>query len=316
MPLNGKPLGFLLAFVATALWASFYIVSRFAFGGIDAGLDPVWMSFLRYLMASSALVLVCLFAGRGRALLNALKEDAAAFALLGLLGIALQGLLVFWALKYTTAARCSLFANLSPVFTVAIAFFALREGLGWRKLAGMSLGFAGAAIATFGQGGSDMYFSGSAFPGDMMALASGVFWAAYTVFGRRIVFKHGGLVSATLSMCMGAATLLAFTVLSGRSLSFDISPRLWLATAYLGLFGGAFAFFCWFAALKRLSAGETGAFGYLSVAITPLLSFLTLKESFSASFWVSMAAIVSGVLLMMERPAQDSAELPLEPERN
>ena len=56
MNLNANKIkGLVLGVLATFCWASFYIVSRYFFGTDDDGLDPLWSSCLRYLLASLVL---------------------------------------------------------------------------------------------------------------------------------------------------------------------------------------------------------------------------------------------------------------------
>ena len=79
--------GLLLGFLATFCWASFYIVSRYFFGTDDDGLDPLWSSCLRYLLASLVLF-VCLIALKQiPAWGTALRKDWKMLLLLGLAGL-------------------------------------------------------------------------------------------------------------------------------------------------------------------------------------------------------------------------------------
>jgi drug/metabolite transporter (DMT)-like permease len=298
---KGKKLkGVLLGFAATVFWASFYTVGRCVFGENEDFIDPLFFTFLRFIPASVFFIAVMAWRGVLGSAAMALGKNLWIYFFLALTGIVGEGALVFWSLKYTTAARSSLFANMSPIFTVLLAIFALGEKCGPRKTLGVIIGFAGAAAAIFGRGQSDMYISAAGVFGDLLALASGVCWAAYTVWGTGVATRHGGLVSSGLTIIAGTVLLGVLVLVTGRPMVWVFSWKLWLAVIYLGVFGNAVAYLCWYAALKYLRAGELGAFGYVSAALSALLSFLFLKESFSVWFFIALGAVILGVYLIIE----------------
>jgi drug/metabolite transporter (DMT)-like permease len=302
-------LGFLLAFIATGFWASFYIVSRYAFGENENRIDPVFFSFLRYLMASILFTIILTWQKNLGKAVHILKGNLGIFIFLALTGVVLEGTLIFWSLKYTTAARSSLFANACPIFTMIMAVFALGEIITWRKLLGMTIGFAGAAVAIMTRGNGDIYFSATSVIGDLLALASGICWAAYTVWGTGVSGKYGSLLSTAITVIIGTIILAGIVVLGGGPMVWSYSWPLWAAILYLGVFANGLSYVCWYAALKYLKAGELGAFGYISAALTAMLSFFLLKESFSIYFFIAMTAIIAGVYLMLKQTPE--SEIPL-----
>lgn len=308
---HGKIWGLTLASIATASWGSFYIVARYIFGESENPVDPIFFSFLRFVMASAFFMAVIPLKGLSGDTVKAFKESWKLFLFLALSGIVLEGVLVFWSTKYTTAARSSLFANLSPIFTVIMAVAASREKLDWRKGVGMCVGFAGAAMAISSQSKGDIYFSCVSALGDLLAAGSGVCWAAYTVWGGDVSKRYGSLIGTAVPMFAGTVMLLILTIATGRVGSLALPLKIWLAIAYLGVVGNGVAYLCWYAALKYLKAGEVGAFGYISAAIAATMSFFMLKESFSIWFFLSLGCVVAGVYLMMERekPVENASGL-------
>jgi len=104
---------------------------------------PVFLTFVRYLVASLLLTGIMVYQKKMPVVKECLKKDLVIFLFLGLTGIVGEGTLVFYSLKYTTAARSCLLANASPIFTVLMAYFALNEGMSKAKMTGMLIGFAG-----------------------------------------------------------------------------------------------------------------------------------------------------------------------------
>lgn len=303
-----KLIGLSLAFIPTATWASFYIVSRFAFGENEDIIDPVFFSFLRYFIAGIFMFALIMHQGKFRLMASAMKTDLWMFIFLGITGVVLEGTLLFWSLKYTTAARSSLFANTSPIFTVLIALFALHEKIDSRKICGMLLGFAGAVTAIVSRSQGDLYLSSSGILGDLLAMGSGICWAAYTVWGTGVSNKYGSFISASIVIIFGSIMLFAVVLVTGRPMSWNFPAKLWIATIYLGIMTNAVAYLCWYAALKYLKAGELGAFGYISAILTVIMSFTLLQEKFTFSFFIALAGVIAGVYLMMEKDAKTAAK--------
>ncbi|OGV49520.1 MAG: hypothetical protein A2017_22065 [Lentisphaerae bacterium GWF2_44_16] len=296
-----KLIGFSLAFIPTVSWASFYIVSRFAFGENEDVIDPVFFSFLRYFIAGIFMFALIIHQKKFKAMASAMKTDLWMFVFLGITGVVLEGTLLFWSLKYTTAARSSLFANTSPIFTVLIAIFALNEKPDHRKILGMLIGFAGTFIAIVSRSKGDLYLTSSGILGDLLAMGSGICWAAYTVWGTGVSSRYGSFISASIVIIFGSIMLFAVVLLTGRPMLWNFPAKLWIATIYLGLMTNAVAYLCWYAALKYLKAGELGAFGYISAILTVILSFTLLHEKFTFSFFLALTGVIAGVYLMMEK---------------
>ena len=310
---NKRLIGLLLGLTATSFWASFYIVGRFLFGEDEAKIDPVFLTFVRYLIASVFLMGIIVYQKKMPIVKECLKKDLGIFIFLGLTGIVGEGTLVFYSLKYTTATRSCLMANASPIFTVLIAYFALREGMSKSKIIGMILGFTGICAVILCRGGGDVYMVASAFIGDLMALASGACWAAYTVWGARVSKQYGGMVSGSVSILLGTVMMLPVVFISGSNLSLDLPLRVWLGVIYLGIAANGIAYVCWFSALKYLKAGELGALGYVSAAMTMVLSLILLREKISFLFLIALAMVFYGVYLMMKTPSSQDGNPIKEP---
>jgi len=295
-------IGVLLGLTATSFWASFYIVGRYLFGENESKIDPLFLTFVRYFTASIFLIGVMAYQKKMPVVKECLRKDLVIFIFLGLTGIVGEGTLVFYSLKYTTATRSCLLANASPIFTVIMAYLALNEGMSKSKIFGMLLGFIGISAAILCRGGSDMYMSSSSIVGDLMALGSGVCWAAYTVWGARVSNQYGGVVSGSVSILFGTVLMVPVVLIGGSSMSLDLPLSVWLGVIYLGVFANAVAYVCWFSALKYLKAGELGAFGYISAAMTMMLSLLLLRERINLFFLAALALVFYGVYLMIKAP--------------
>ena len=297
--------GLILGFSATFCWASFYIVSRYFFGTDSDGLDPLWSSCLRYLLASLILFVCLVGLKQLSALKTALRKDWKMLLLLGVIGIAGESTLLFYSMKFTTAARSNLLTNISPVATAVMSWFITREVFSRSQIAGMLLGFIGMCTVFFLRGGDDFSGGNASFlPGDLMAVAAGICWSAFTVLGERAVRQYGPHVIMCGAFLFGALVMIPIMGIAGSRVTLSIDLRGWLMILYIGGISNALANVCWYAALKFLKPGELGSFGYVSIILTFLLAFCFLGEKITLPFALCLATILFGTCLMLKNPGK------------
>lgn len=294
---------------ATVLWASFYPTSRYLFGEEAEAIDALWLTFLRLELGAAGFLLYVLFRQGWRRLWLALKVDWRMFVGLAVIGVAAESFLVFLSLKYTTAARSSLMANTSPIMTAILAYLVLKEEFTHRKVIGMVLGFAGVAGAMLSRGG-DIYGGDASFwIGDLLALASGACWSVYTVWGEGVTRRHGSALATAILLGVGGLSLLPLMLISGSQMTLAMPPRVWLGTIYLGVMAGGVANALWLGALRVISPGRLGAFGYVSSSLALILSVWFLQERVTPWFVLALLMVVVGVYLMMsDKTTPDAPE--------
>ena len=308
MPLMvGKIKGMTLAAFATFCWASFYIVARYFFGTDSDGLDPFWSSFLRYLLAAAVLFVCVITLKQTAVLIDAFRKDWKILLLLGLVGIAGESTLLFYSLQFTTAARSNLLTNISPVATAVMSWFITREVFSRSQICGMMLGFGGMLAVFFLRGGDNFTVGKASFLlGDLMAVAAGICWSAFTVLGESAVKRYGPHVIMCAAFLSGALAMIPIMVIAGSRITFAINPQGWLMILYLGIVSNALANVCWYAALKFLKPGELGSFGFVSILMTVGLAFCFLGEKITLLFVLCLAMILLGAGMMLKLFSSDN----------
>ena len=298
---NKRLLGLLCAFTATMCWASNYPVFRLIFNRAGAqDLDEWWSSWLRTLLCIFVMVPFTFTAKEGSWGLfkKEWKKDWKIFLFLGFALVA-EGALCFAAAKYTTAARTSLFANTSPVFTLLISFLFAKELLSGRKIIGVLMGLAGILLAAFSKGNDAFTLGLSTLRGDLLALLSGVFWATFTVFGGEASSKYNGAFCTVLYRFCGV--LLMTPVLFFCDIQLDLPWKVWLGILYVAGVSGGLAVWLWSIAQKHVEPGVLGSFGYLSAFSATLFSVLFLNEKITFSFIAAFVLILGGLSLIIKQ---------------
>ncbi len=214
----------------------------------------------------------------------------------GTLGMGVAGLfgfhfLLFLALRTAPPVQANLVNYLWPLFIVVLAPLVL-PGMGLRPthyLAAL-LGFAGAVVAILGGGDGAL---GPWSWGYLLALASALIWASYSLLTRRVhpfptaAVGLFGLVSGILSLCCHWLLEPATT----------LTPNEWglLVLAGLGPLGGAFLL--WDKALKLGDPRQIGILSYLTPLTSTAVLTLLGAGPFSWSIVLAAAMIVGAAWL-------------------
>ena len=293
--------GISLGMISTIIWGSFYPISRLLFGHFDDTLEPLNFTFIRFVMAALSLSPIFLFKGNGRKFVDMLRNDWLSLLLLSSIGTVGEGLLIFWAMEFTTAARASLMANASPIWTLLISFIVTHETLTKSNLTGMIIGAVGILLAFIGKG-NDVFTGGaSTFLGDAMALGSGICWAIFTVCGQKFANRYGGLLCCEALLIFATVIMLPFTLIRNGGIVLDYNWQAWAGAIYLGVLSYGLADVFWYTALKHVTPGQLGSLGYVSALLALVISIILLHETFTFVFVCAVICILGGVALMLRQ---------------
>jgi drug/metabolite transporter (DMT)-like permease len=210
---------------------------------------------------------------------------------LGIYGLFAYHFLLFIALRMAPPVEANLVNYLWPLLIVLLAPVLLRD-VRLRPahvLAGLA-GFAGAAIAILGGGGtSGTWWSRGYLP----ALAAAFIWSSYSLWTRRVpsfptaAVGLFGLVSGLLSLACHAV-LEEPVRLSLRDLAL-------IGAMGLGPLGAAF--FLWDKALKTGDARHIGILSYITPLASTALLVLVTGRTFSPSIVAAAALIIGAAIL-------------------
>ena len=204
-------------------------------------------------------------------------------------------------LQYVAAGKAAVVITMNPALTLLLAAWLFKERLNAAILIGMVLALGG-ALTAITQGQVLQFFAGGIQGGEALIFGCVICWAAYTLISRALLHGIDALTATTLTAAMGAAMLLA------GSLLFE-GPRAWLqatqasATTWLSLAALAFAAttvaYAWyFDGVKALGAGNAATYITLVPVFGITISTLWLNEPLPAPLIVGGLIAVSGMALM------------------
>ena len=280
---------YLALLAALFLWAGNWIVARAVRDEISPGIATV----TRQLIVIAVLLPFCF-----RSLFARLKGlKAHGLGILAALAFFGGGphLAIQWlGLHFTTATSGTLYLSISPIFILLLARPLLGEAIAARQWLGVTVSFLGVLlIATQGEI-AQFRFN----PGDLMALASMLMWAAYTVFLR---LRRDALDTPEFLVVLCAAGLVfmlpwvLWESLFGTRV--NLSPAGALAVLYSALGSMLLAYAGWNYAVRRLGAARAGLTMHLVPAFAVLLAAVFLGEYPGWYHGAGIALILTGVAL-------------------
>jgi drug/metabolite transporter (DMT)-like permease len=284
-----------LALVAVmVVWGSTFVVTKAAMRQFP----PFTLAFLRFAIAAAVLAPLL-----RRGALAGLRRSVSAGRLwfLAFAGIALFTAGFNFALVYGSAAQGALLYATIPAVVALCAVLFLKERLSKRRIVGIALSMAGAAL---------IVATGEARAGDAPApllgaalmLGTVVLWGAYTVVAKPIAAADQTAVTFVLS-AIGALLLLPPSALEIAASGWPTATADgWLGVLYLAVFASAAAYALYNFALRELDASTVGAFTNIDPLVGVATAFLFLGETLSPVQVGGAVVVIGGMWLASTEP--------------
>jgi drug/metabolite transporter (DMT)-like permease len=272
-------------------------VTRYVIGASD----PVTIAAFRFGIAFLLLLPLALLVRtqwpRGRDLLGV--------AVLGILYFCVFFLLYNQSLAMTTAAHGSLALSTLPLVTLVVAALLGKEEVTMRKTLGVLIAVGGATAALFG-GLKDA--PAGAWRGDLLMLGATVLMALYTVWSRAFMLRSSRMGFLVTGMGFGSAlsALLAWER-GGWAMTRGFAANQWIATALIGLVGGAVAFYLWVYALERTTPTRVANTMTVNPIAASLLAAVLVNEPIGLNLVLGVAAVAAGIWLASTTPSPQPA---------
>jgi drug/metabolite transporter (DMT)-like permease len=291
------------------VWGSTYLGIRVAVRTIP----PFVMAGSRFLIAGGLLFAWSIRRGDGR-------DDRLgwpqwrATALVGTLLLACGNGGVSWAEQRVPSSVASLIIAGVPIWMAVIASLRGDEPIRARTVAGLAVGFAGAALLLRrGESGG-----GALDPtGIAVLLGASICWATGSVVSRSLRLPIRPLVATGMEMICGGAVLMVAGAVSGEFSRFRVAAVSGQSLAgwlYLIVFGSWVGFAAYMWLLRNARTSLVSTYAYVNPVVAVFLGWLILGERVS---WLTIAAaalILGAVALIVLGPGRrvsDPATVPI-----
>ena len=291
----------LLALAVVAVWGVTFVCTKVLIG---AGMHPVAIFFIRFLMAYAGIWAYIGLTGQSRKLWYGWKEEGV-FLFLGITGGSFYFLTENTALAHTQATNVSFLVCSAPLFTAifTLIFKRFRQGrfangmedlrLGWPLVGGTVLALSGMALVVFD--GQRLQLSAQ---GDLLAIGAALCWAAYSLYMGQMTRDYGAVTATRKVFFYGLLTILPF--LGGVSESFSPAilgrTEVWSNLLFLGLIASLVCFIAWNLVMDKLGNVTSTNYVYLNPVFTLLTAMIFLGERMTLVSAIGSAAILAGVI--------------------
>ena len=277
--------GFVVILALTILWGLNYPAIKVS----NAGLSPIFTTFLRSVIASLFGILYCIM------IKQPLFHRGVTFFHGVMVGLLFGGEFVclYLGMLYTNSSRAAILLYLSP-FVVAIgAHFFLKERLNTIKTVGLFLAFLGVYLVFKGK---PTVYNRMMLLGDILEIVAAVLWAATTLYIKKYLAGKVHPVNTFLYQLVFSIPIIFVCayVLEDRWIQ-DITIPVVASFIYQSVIVAFASYLMWFKLIHTYPVGKLSIFTFLTPIFGVLFSVLFLKEQLTIGLLLGLAFVCVGI---------------------
>ncbi len=228
------------------------------------------------------------------------RQDLRLFVLCGFTGVAANQLLFITGLKYTSQINGALIMTTTPILVLVASWIILKEPVTIKKMLGIALGIAGAAILTVY--GKKFAFKKEGILGDVMVFVNAISYGIFLVIVKSLMHKYHPLTVTKWVFIFGLPFVLPFGYHELTNTPMSIfTPRIWMAIAYVLICTTFLAYLLNAFALKLVNPSTVSIYIYLQPLIATAIALSFGKDELSAPKVAAGLLIFSGVFLVSKK---------------
>lgn len=284
-------IGFLFAFITTAIWAGNFVVAR----SVNESIPPVSLSFFRWFLAIIAILpfaLKPLIAER-----EIVKKNIPYLSVTSLLGITMFSTLIYVASHTTAAINLSLICITFPIFIVIFSRLFYQEKITLYRGIGIILVAIG-VVLLISKGSPSRLLRISFSIGDIWALIAAISFAIYSILLKHKPKQLNFWAFQSSLFILGIIFLFPFFVvefIKTAPVKFDI--RMILSIFYVGILVSLVGYALWNKAVEKIGPYRTGMTYYTSPLFSGFWAYIFLKEEINMLHFYSGLLILSGIIV-------------------
>ncbi len=204
-------------------------------------------------------------------------------------------------MRSVDVATTSITIQLQVAFAAVMAAFFFGEKLGWRRLTGMSLAFAGVVLIA-----GEPRFSGANFWPLMAVVGAAFCWAAANIQVKALGDIDSVKLNGWIAILAAPQLIIAALLLEGdpRQQILAVAWQGWAALLYQAIVVAIFSYWIWYNMMKRYPVNQVMPFTLLLPMIGFMCGALMLDEQITFRMLLGAAATIFGVgIIILRRPA-------------
>ncbi|GGA14482.1 DMT family transporter [Neptunicoccus cionae] len=211
---------------------------------------------------------------------------------------ALEFLMLFLAIDYSSVARVSVLFYTMPVWMTLGAHFLIKEErLTRNKIIGLVLAVTGVVVAMWGREGGE-----NELLGDIFCIAGAMIWAGVGLVARVTPLNRSVPEMQLLyQLVVSAIVLIPVAFLIGDQVR-ALEPFHWGVLTFQAVVVVGFGFSTWFWVLSKYPASDMASFGFLAPLFGVLLGWLMLRETITVWIVAALVLVSAGIVLINYKP--------------
>ena len=258
-------------------------------------ISPISISFYRWLIAfvlMSPFVLLSVWKYR-----TEIRQHAWQFAVLGACGMVFYQGLAYSAAHYTTATNMGIINAFTPIFTIFISMFILKEMPTRYAVIGGILSFLG-LLYVMSQGNLQSLMHLAGHWGDLLMILAVFLYAFYGVFLKKWQIQMPLLTSLYVQIAFALLFHLPFVFVLGLDV---INSQNVGSVLYAGVFPSIVAPLVWMMAVQYIGPNRTSIFMNVMPIATALIAYFWLNEAWTIYHTIGGVIILLGIALAQKR---------------
>lgn len=292
VPVLSQTRAYVALFLIATLWGTFPATAKLALESFP----PLFITAVRCVIASAFLVVLLLRSGA-----EAARELGAgsirSFFILGFCGFFISTQITYLGLYYTSAANAAILQTTGPVLVAVVARLYLAEQLRPLQKAGAALSVLGVLVVVT-EGRLWTLTLEELRLGDFLTIFALCGWAAYTVYGKRVLLTHSPILTTTAAYICGTVMIVPLATVTAPLFP---TPRLsagvaWVVVLYQALLG-AVAHIWWYRAVQIVGPSRSAVFMNVTPIVGIVLAAVMLGEPVGAWQVAGALLVLAGVAL-------------------
>jgi len=277
--------GFFIILFMTMLWGLNYPAVKVS----NAGLSPVFTTFLRSVIATCCGVIYCLVVRqplfhRGILLFHG--------AMTGIL-FGVEFVFLYYGLLYTNASRAAILLYLSPFVVAVGAHFFLKERLTVLKGIGLILAFLGIFLVFKGK---PTAYNRLMLIGDLCEIMAAIFWGATTIYIKKYLAQKVHPINTFLyQLAFSIPIMLIGTFLLEDTWVKGVTTPVVLSLFYQSVIVAFASYLTWFKLIHIYPVAQLSVFTFLTPIFGVFSSIIFMKEQLTMGLLAGLVFVCIGI---------------------
>ena len=274
------------------VWVLYLSITLFAFSSIEVFskplmgiIDPFTLTFFRFLIGGSLLMIVVLASGR-----KIEKWDLIPITLIGALNSIVSMTLLQLSVKYSNASTAAVLMASNPIFVLLLLAIS-KNPISRRKILSIFLGILGIWIISTGK------VKGDSTLGIFFGISASLTFALYTILLKKYSVKYSPLVATAYSSFLSSLIYGAILLMIGKIEIPSFSFLQWIDVFYLGIVVTGIAYLTFFEAIKMVGALKSSMVFFLKPVVATTMAIFMLGEDLTLAKIIGTAVVIISLVI-------------------